>query len=299
MEPQQRQWMNQEIARWRSNRLLPEVYCDFLDRLYELPETPPDPASTTTSQASWMERIVSMSAKWWLTVFFISALICIVGFYFTFFAPSMQISVVLGIAILFIFIAVRIRKRGPARAKGYAVTGCAAATAGGMLILYLQGWNEWWIVFIGCMAAGLLWLFSGWLVRSGWMQGAGWLGLALTYAQILRTAMTDVTLLESQWLWLPECVLIIWLAWAVHRFSKPVAAGMLLGAIILWFMPEMSWAAGLISRQVMPDIELLCVLLVKLFIFFFFAYYFRKQWVNWIREHQTVKKTAMDRGVGA
>ncbi|MCM3339689.1 hypothetical protein M3650_13890 [Paenibacillus sp. MER TA 81-3] len=299
MEPQQRQWMKQEIARWRSNRLLPEVYCDFLDRLYELPEKTSDTASSTTSPASWVERIVSMSAKRWFTVFFISALICIVGFYFTVFAPSMQISVVLCIALLSIFIAARGRKRKPARAKGYAIIGCAAGSAGGILILYMQGWSEWWSVSICCMTAALLWLFSGWLIRSGWMQGMGWLGLALTYAQILRTAMTDITLLESQWLWLPECVLIVWLAWAVHRFSQSAAAGMLLGAIILWFMPELIWVNGLVSTQTVPDNELLFVLLVKLFIFFYFAYYFRKQWVKWLREHQTVKTTAMDRGLGA
>lgn len=125
--------------------------------------------------------------------------------------------------------------------------------------------------------------------------GAGWLHAAAAYGCILEIAMTDLTLGESQWLWLPESALFVWMAWAVHRLSPRASAGLLIASAGLWFMPEAVWIAARAWNQLEADQELLSFLLGKWIILWCSAFYFRKQWVKWIREHQTVQAAAADR----
>lgn len=75
MDPQQRQWMAQEIARWRKNRLLPAAYCNFLAQLYDVPLDAPEEGSNQPAR-SWADRIASFRPMSWMVVF--SFLYCFV-----------------------------------------------------------------------------------------------------------------------------------------------------------------------------------------------------------------------------
>lgn len=99
MDPQQRQWMAQEIARWRKNRLLPAAYCNFLAQLYDVPLDAQEEGSNETVR-SWADRIASLRPTTWMVVFIIFVLFCIIGFHFTAFAAPMQISVIAAPALV-------------------------------------------------------------------------------------------------------------------------------------------------------------------------------------------------------
>ncbi|WP_040736002.1 hypothetical protein [Paenibacillus alvei] len=71
MDQKQRQWMSHEIARWRENRLLPERYCEFLARLYQLPEETiaPEKSGNTASEVGVSAWLNSLSAVKWMALF--------------------------------------------------------------------------------------------------------------------------------------------------------------------------------------------------------------------------------------
>jgi hypothetical protein len=294
MDPQQRQWMAQEIARWRKNRLLPAAYCNFLAQLYDVPLDAQEEGSKETAR-SWADRIASLRPASWMVVFIIFVLFCIIGFHFTAFAAPMQISVIAVPALVLAGLAWSSRKTSPQRTIWRALLASLTLSGGGWLVLQAQGWSAWWPTVVWLVVCALAWLLCGMLAHSGLMQGAGWLHAAAAYRCVLQIAMTDLTLGESQWLWLPESGLFVWMAWAVHRLSPRVSAGLLIASAGLWFMPEVAWVAARAWSELQADQELLSFLLGKWIILWCSAFYFRKQWVKWIREHQTVQTAAADR----
>ncbi|TDL55663.1 hypothetical protein E2R60_08925 [Paenibacillus dendritiformis] len=294
MDPQQRQWMAQEIARWRKNRLLPAAYCNFLAQLYDVPLDAQEEGSKEPAR-SWADRIASLRPASWMVVFFIFVLFCIIGFHFTAFAAPMQISVIAVPALVLAGLAWSSRKTSPQRTIWRALLASLTLSGGGWLVLQAQGWSAWWPTVVWLVVCALAWLLCGMLAHSGLMQGAGWLHAAAAYRCVLQIAMTDLTLGESQWLWLPESGLFVWMAWAVHRLSPRVSAGLLIASAGLWFMPEAAWVAARAWSELEADQELLSFLLGKWIILWCSAFYFRKQWVKWIREHQTVQTAAADR----
>ncbi|MFL1674276.1 hypothetical protein [Paenibacillus dendritiformis] len=294
MDPQQRQWMAQEIARWRKNRLLPAAYCNFLAQLYDVPLDAQEEGSKETAR-SWADRIASLRPASWMVVFIIFVLFCIIGFHFTAFAAPMQISVIAVPALVLAGLAWSSRKTSPQRTIWRALLASLTLSGGGWLVLQAQGWSAWWPTVVWLVVCALAWLLCGMLAHSGLMQGAGWLHAAAAYRCVLQIAMTDLTLGESQWLWLPESGLFVWMAWAVHRLSPRVSAGLLIASAGLWFMPEAAWVAARAWSELQADQELLSFLLGKWIILWCSAFYFRKQWVKWIREHQTVQTAAADR----
>ncbi|WGU97077.1 hypothetical protein QJQ58_12890 [Paenibacillus dendritiformis] len=294
MDPQQRQWMAQEIARWRKNRLLPAAYCNFLAQLYDVPLDAQEEGSKEPAR-SWADRIASLRPASWMVVFFIFVLFCIIGFHFTAFAAPMQISVIAVPALVLAGLAWSSRKTSPQRTIWRALLASLTLSGGGWLVLQAQGWSAWWPTVVWLVVCALAWLLCGMLAHSGLMQGAGWLHAAAAYGCVLQIAMTDLTLGESQWLWLPESGLFVWMAWAIHRLSPRVSAGLLIASAGLWFMPEAAWVAARAWSELEADQELLYFLLGKWIILWCSAFYFRKQWVKWIREHQTVQTAAADR----
>lgn len=306
MDQKQRQWMSQEIARWRENRLLPERYCEFLAQLYQLSE------STTAAEKSekaapskggvsaWLNGLSTVK---WMALFFISGLFCTVGFYFTAFDFPMQIGAVAAFTLLGYGLAVYKSKYAGKKSKVQAAIcaclGNAAGILGSLAILILHERMLWWSLAFWLIGAGLLLLISGLLLRRSGMQGFGWLKLAIAYAIILYSIGGELTLVEMQWLWLPESLLFIWLAWVLHHRFPSASAGLLLASVITWHMPEISWLSRHIMLKLNPGDEVLLFMLTKLFIMFYMGYYFRKQWVKWIREHQIVQTITVDRGLGA
>ncbi|GAC42950.1 hypothetical protein [Paenibacillus popilliae] len=295
MDPQQRQWMAQEIARWRKNRLLPAAYCNFLAQLYDVPLDVQEGGGSNETVGSWADRIASLRPMTWLVFFIIFVLFCIIGFHFTAFAAPMQISVIAAPVLVLAALAWSSRKTNLRRSRWLAFLACLTLSGGGWLVLQAQGWRAWWPTVVWLVVSALLWLLGGLLARSGLMQGAGWLHAAAAYGCVLQIAMMDLTLGNSQWLWLPESGLFVWLAWAVHRLSPRASAGLLIASVGLWFMPEAAWAAARPWSQLEADQEMLSFLLGKWIMLWCSAFYFRKQWVKWIREHQTVQAAAADR----
>lgn len=306
MDQKQRQWMSQEIARWRENRLLPERYCEFLAQLYQLPkstaaaEKSEEAAVANAHFSAWLN---SLSAVKWMALFFISGLFCAVGFYFTAFDFPMQIGAVVAFILLGYGLAVYkskyARKKSKVQAAIFACLGNIAGILGSLAILILHEWMLWWSLALWFIGAGLLWLIIGLLLNRSGMQVFGWLALAIAYAIILYSIGGELTLMEMQWLWLPESLLFIWLAWVVHHLFRSASVGLLLASVITLHMPEVAWLGRHIALRQNAGDEVLLFMLTKLFIMFYLGYYFRKQWVKWIREHQTVQTTTMDRGLGA
>lgn len=305
MDQKQRQWMSHEITRWRENRLLPERYCEFLARLYQLPEATiaPEKSGNIASEVGVSAWLNSLSAVKWMALFFISGLFCTAGFYFTAFDFPMQIGAVAAFIVLGYGLAVYklkyAEKKSKLQAAICACLGNAAGILGSLAILILHEWMLWWSLALWLIGAGLLWLITGLLLRRSGIQGFGWLTLAIAYAIILDSIGGELTLIDMQWLWLPESLLFIWLAWVLHHRSHSASAALLLASVITWHMPEVAWLGRHIALKLNPGDEVLLFMLAKLFIMFYMGYYFRKKWVKWIREHQTVQTITMDRGLGA
>jgi len=303
MDQKQRQWMSQEIARWRHNRLLPERYCEFLAQLYQLPESTEAAEPSAVSNRRFAEWLANLPAAKWLALFIISGLFCTAGFHFTAFDIPMQIGAVALFAFinygLAVFNSKYAAKKSKVQIAVFTSLGNAVSMLGALAILMLHQWLSWYGVALWLIGAGLLWIITGLLLRRGGMQGFGWLLLAIAYAVILYSMGGELTLIETQWLWLPESLLFIWLAWVMHRVLPSASAGLLIASLIAWHMPEAAWLGRIITLKLNAGGEVLLFMLMKLFITFYMGYYFRQQWVKWIREHQTVQTTTMDCGLGA
>ncbi|WP_195572714.1 hypothetical protein [Paenibacillus sp. 1001270B_150601_E10] len=287
LDAEQKRFITQEIQNWRKNRILPEMYCDFLLTLYgrEMVEDVPE----SETKKHWTDSILSMSIRQCLTVFISIAFICIVGIYFTVFPLPMQILTVGSIFLLFGIRAIKVKEGNSVARSLLMGIGLVSFSIGGQWVLAQIQMQESGFYFrIALLAASaLLWLVCGMIVRSAWIQWIGLMHVAIAYMLLIMHVMPELNSMLLQWLWIPEALLLIWMAWMVHKRKRGVSAALLLTAISCVLAPEMM---QLMRSDINPSwaIQVESVLLVKVLSIMLIGFYFRKQWVKWIRDNKNI-----------
>ncbi|MNH72165.1 hypothetical protein D3C73_243220 [compost metagenome] len=272
MNPERREIILKEIDYWRTNRLLPEQYCSFLENLYHEEEIQ---ASKRTFS---LGAIQQGSMRTWLLGFGIISLIFFIGFYFSLFPWPLQMAIALLVtSICYTFAAViRPKKK---------VGALLLASIGSVVLLGLGGWVLWlqdWLTAGGVAGligvCGLIWWLAGYFLDLGILNYCGFVCFILLYGVMLERIHPDASWLMMQLFWLPLSVVMVWLCWLAHHRVKQIAPVFFAVGITVWFMPEADML--LMSEHVPNGMALLCLL--KIAAAFVILYFLRKKWIVWV-----------------
>ncbi|WP_051503448.1 hypothetical protein [Paenibacillus forsythiae] len=261
-----------EIQYWRRTKLLPEQYCDFLTHLYE------DEDKVKSENPITLQNLQQGNIKIWLFSFGIISLILLIGFYFSVFPWVLQLATAFSVLVVCYGYASLWRDRMPAIGLSLAGIGSLLTLGFGLWMISLHSLNPqvWVPILVG--ASGLLWVILGFKLRIGLLQFSGYGALSLLYAGFAGRLRPEAGRWELQLLWLPLCVLMIWLSWLLHHRVRGISGVYFAVGAALWFMPEIDC---LLLRHDYPGwISLL--LIGKMAAELAMLFLFRKKWIAWV-----------------
>ncbi|WP_438492367.1 hypothetical protein [Paenibacillus sp. IHBB 3054] len=148
----------------------------------------------------------------------------------------------------------------------------------GLWLIALHDLNaDFWrpLLIAGC---GLLWVILGFTLRMGLLHYCGFAFWALLYAGFSGQKRPDASVLELELLWLPLCILMIWLSWLLYHRIKGVSGVYLGVGVSLWLMPEID------ALWLRPDYPgwVSLVLILKIAVGLALLFIFRKKWITWV-----------------
>lgn len=259
MDPMKRKLILQEIEYWRSNKLLPGQYCDFLRNLYIEDNADRQISDSAGGQAKPL-KASSWSMKTPLYVFVGLSFLSLIYFYFTSFHPVMQTTLSIALVVLLLGIGVWRRNSKPILAFSALGAGCLLSLLLGIIILDLNGLTDpvWTVALIAICA--VLWIVLGIATRIAVLQLCGHFALALGYLWLIRQLHPDPAWITLQLYALPIC-LVLYLA-GKRLFNGINSAGfiLLIVAAVYALLPE---AYGLIFTD-LPGFLLQSALFVKM-----------------------------------
>ncbi|MBT2288103.1 hypothetical protein J7E73_02955 [Paenibacillus albidus] len=261
-----------EIQYWRNSRLLPEQYCDFLTNLYD------DETKAKDSNPLSLHNIGQGSVKLWLFGFGIISLIFLISLYFSVFPWPLQIATALSVLIVCYGFAAVYRDRQTVLSLILAGTGSVLTLGFGLWMIALHDLNpDFWrpLLIAGC---GLLWCVLGFVLRIGLLQYSGFAFWALLYAGFAGAFRPEASIFELELLWLPLCIVMVWLSWLLHHRVSGVSGVYFAVGVSLWVMPEID---ALLLRQDYPQwISLMLITKIAAGLALLFMY--RKKWITWV-----------------
>lgn len=275
MDQERRKVIIREIEHWQRSKLLPDHYCDFLLNLYLDEATERTPSSLAGKTAVMVQR--SRGIQWFYTIGLIS-LICMIVLYFNDFPLVLQIPVLtLGVATL-LTVGQRMR-RGQKESAGLAWTATAMLLmlGGGLYLLDLHTDASWiWLAgFLGLCS--LFWIIYGLAASIPLLHLCGWAAAMMVYALLLYRLTEEPAWYDIQLFWVPVACLFAWASWLVQRLSKQASSILFVGALLLWFMPEV-YHAVLVDEPTLLQLQLI----VKLSVAGLLLYTLRKKWIAWV-----------------
>jgi hypothetical protein len=116
------------------------------------------------------------------------------------------------------------------------------------------------------------------VLRIGLLQYCGYAFWALLYAGFFGGRRPDASMLELEFLWLPLCVMMVWLSWLLHHRVKGAANVFFAVGVSLWVMPELD---ALLLRQNFPQ-WISFMLIFKIAVGLALLFLFRKKWITWV-----------------
>ncbi|MFD2412182.1 hypothetical protein [Paenibacillus rhizoplanae] len=272
MNLEKRDTILREIQYWRRSKLLPEQYCDFLTNLYD------DQAEVEDSNPVSLRNLQQGSIKIWLFGFGIISLIFLISLYFSVFPWPLQLATALSVLIICYGYSAIYLNRNKMISLMLAGVGSILTLGFGLWLIELHKLDaDFWIPLL-IAACGLLWCVLGFFLRIGLLHFCGYAFWALLYAGFFGHVRPDASLLELELLWLPLCVLMIWMSWLMYHKVSGVS-GVYLGAgVALWLMPEVD---ALWLRAGFPEWTSL-VLILKIAVGLALLFLFRKKWITWV-----------------
>ncbi|WP_339311086.1 hypothetical protein [Paenibacillus sp. FSL M7-0896] len=261
-----------EIQYWRRSKLLPEQYCDFLTNLYD------DQAEVKDSNPVSLRNLQQGSIKIWLFGFGIISLIFLISLYFSVFPWPLQLATALSVLIICYGYSAIYLNRNKTISLMLAGIGSILTLGFGLWLIELHKLDaDFWTPLL-IAACGLLWCVLGFFLRIGLLHFCGYAFWALLYAGFFGHVRPDASLLELELLWLPLCVLMIWMSWLMYHKVSGVS-GVYLGAgAALWLMPEVD---ALWLRAGFPEWTSL-ILILKIAVGLALLFLFRKKWITWV-----------------
>ncbi|MFC3745465.1 hypothetical protein [Paenibacillus sp. GCM10012306] len=261
-----------EIQYWRKSRLLPEQYCDFLTNLYD------DETAVKDSNPISLQNLQQGSIKIWLFGFGIISLFFLISIYFSVFPWPLQIATVLSVLVVCYGYAAIYTKRNRTISLLLAGVGSMLTLGFGLWLISLHDLDPgfWRPILIG--TCGLLWCVLGFVLRIGLLQYCGYAFWALLYGSFFGGMRPDASIFELELLWLPLCVLMIWLSWLLHYRVSGVAGVYFAVGATLWLLPELD---ALLLRHNYPQ-WIAFLLLAKIAAELALLFLFRKKWIAWV-----------------
>ncbi|MFS0727573.1 hypothetical protein [Paenibacillus sp. 1P07SE] len=275
MDQERRNVIVREIEHWQRSKLLPDQYCDFLLNLYLDEATERTPSGLAGKTAALVRR--SRGSQWFYGVGLIS-LICMIVLYFNDFPLILQIVVL--VAATAVLIAVGQRKRHAQKESvgmAWIASGMLAMLGGGLYLLERHAEGSWgWLgAFLGLCA--VFWIAYGLLASIPLLHLCGWAAAMMVYALLLHRLTDQPAWYDIQLYWVPVAFLFAWGSWLVQRLSKRASSIFFVGALLLWFMPEI-YHAVLIDEPAWLQLQLLA----KLAIAGILLFTLRKKWIAWV-----------------
>ncbi|WP_379138211.1 hypothetical protein [Paenibacillus sp. sgz500958] len=272
MNLEKREVILREIQYWRRNKLLPEQYCDFLTNLYD------DEATVKDSNPVSLKNLQQGNIKVWLFGFGIISLIFLISLYFSVFPWGLQLATAFCVLLVCYGYAGVLRERQRVTSLMLAGIGSVLTLGFGMWMITLHDLDPVFWKPILVAFCGLLWCILGFVLRIGLLQYCGFGFWALLYAGFFRELRPEASVLELELLWLPLCVLMVWLSWLLHHRVSGVAAVYFAVGVTLWIMPELD---TLLLRPDYPQwISLILILKIAAGLALLFV--FRKKWITWV-----------------
>lgn len=272
MNLEKRDIILREIQYWRKSRLLPEQYCDFLTNIYD------DEATVKNNNPISLHNLQQGSIKIWLFGFGIISLIFLISLYFSVFPWPLQLATALSVLIVCYGYSAVLRERQKVFSLMLAGIASILTLGFGLWIIELHNLDPlfWRPILIGF--CGLLWCVLGFVLRIGLLNYCGFAFWGLLYGGFFIKVRPDASMLELELLWLPLCVLMVWLSWLLyHRVSGVAGVYFGVGAT-LWIMPEID---ALLLRQDYPQ-WVSFLLLSKIAVGLALLFLFRKKWITWV-----------------
>ncbi|WP_342436814.1 hypothetical protein NSS79_26520 [Paenibacillus sp. FSL L8-0436] len=272
MNLEKREIILREIHYWRRSKLLPEQYCDFLTNLYD------DEKEIKDSNPISLKNLQQGSIKIWLFGFGIISLIFLISLYFSVFPWPLQLATALCVLIVCYGYSAIYRDRNHMISLVLAGVGSVLTIGFGLWLIALHDLNaDFWRPLL-IAVCGLLWVILGFTLRIGLLHYCGFAFWALLYAGFSGQMRPDASVLELELLWLPLCILMVWLSWLLYHRIKGVSGVYLGVGVSLWLMPEID---ALWLRPDYPEWVSL-VLIFKIAVGLALLFIFRKKWITWV-----------------
>ncbi|WP_042197546.1 hypothetical protein [Paenibacillus camerounensis] len=272
MNLEKRETIIKEIQYWRRSKLLPEQYCDFLSNLYN------DEDKIKDSNPVSLQNLQQGSIKIWLFGFGIISLIFMISLYFSVFPWPLQLATALCVLVVCYGYSAIYRDRNQSISLLLAGVGSILTLGFGLWLIALHNLDpDFWRPLL-IAVCGLLWSALGFMLRIGLLHYCGIAFWALLYAGFSGQMRPEASMLELELLWLPLCVIMVWLSWLLYHKVSGVSGVYLGVGVSLWLMPEVD---ALWLRDGFPDwVSLL--LIVKIAVGLALLFIFRKKWITWV-----------------
>ncbi|ASA23591.1 hypothetical protein [Paenibacillus donghaensis] len=272
MNLEKRDIILREIQYWRKSKLLPEQYCDFLTNLYD------DEAATPDDNPISLRNLQQGSVKVWLFGFGIISLIFLISLYFSVFPWPLQLATALSVLIVCYGYSAVYRDRYKVISLMLAGIGSVLTLAFGLWLIELHQLDPYFWRPILIAACGLLWCLLGFMMRIGVLHYCGFAFWGLLYAGFFNGKRPEASILELELLWLPICILMVWLSWLVYHRVNGISGVYFAVGVSLWVMPELD---ALLLREAYPQWVSL-ILLLKIAAGLALLFVFRKKWITWV-----------------
>ena len=232
MDPVKRAIILKEIERWRSSKLLPDHYCDFLRNLYIEQDDESD------KQAGSWQGSLHLSLKGILFSLGLASLILLFLLYFTSFRPVMQ--TILSVVLVGILIAIGLIKKNKQPILSFAALGssCLLTLVLGLMILVtfdMQGEVASVLLIVVCSC---IWLAIGFAARIGVLQLCGYFALSLVVVWFIQYMHPNPSWWVLQAYMLPITGLIYTIGNYLYRGITSPGAMLMVGSGLFMIMPD-------------------------------------------------------------
>jgi hypothetical protein len=277
MDPVKRQTILREIEHWRSSKLLPEHYCDFLKNLYVEgnEDSVPKDIKGKTKGPPWKNILLIAGTASFILFLFI---------YFTSFHPLMQTVLCLlfvGASYAWGF---RSKKNKPIVSYTWYGIGSLSLLFLGDMILDLNEWTDAPFVMGFLALCGTIWVLFGIMARVSLLHFCGWVCLLMSYVWLIQHIHSEPGWLLLQTYTVPVCLVLFIAGKNVFIKNKSIEIIMLIASAFFWFTPEIY---GIFLSEI-PGIILQPALALKVILGGLGAWlYLRKtKPTEWLIEHE-------------
>jgi hypothetical protein len=275
LDPIKRQTIISEIERWRSSKLLPEHYCDFLLNLYideqEVPKSKGRNSSTFSSSQTFRKSFL---------IFSLISLILVCSLYFTSFHPAMQIG--LALSVIGILYSIGIVKRESQPTIAYIYIGIASMLLlfVGELILNINDWDSEPAVMGTIAFSGAMWILIGTFARIALLHFCGWAFMIMAYTMLIHWIHS-----EPKWYVLQLYAIPVFTALLMHggyRLVNDRITGWLLivTSSLFFLIPEIYGFFVNISHPILITGIVCKILILAIIVWFILRKPKMKEWVT-------------------